>query len=128
MLDIIPMSANCPDEDLGNTVGDGVARGNNGGRHTRYLGSCAGTARDAVYVWTAPGAGDYVFDTFGSDTDTVLFIMEGACGERELACNDDARDLQSSVTLNVEQGAVYTIVISGFRGRNGDYQLNITAP
>jgi hypothetical protein len=128
VLDITPMGANCPDEDLGNTVGDGVARGNNGGRPTRYLGSCAGTARDAVYVWTAPGAGDYVFDTFGSDTDTVLFIMEGACGERELACNDDARGLQSSVTLNVEQGAVYTIVISGFRGRNGDYQLNVTAP
>jgi len=129
VLDIIPMAANCPDGDLGSTVGAGVAQGSNEGAVTRYLGGCAGTARDAVYQWAAPEPGDYVIDTYGSDYDTVLLVMEGACGEEEVACNDDARGLQSSVTLRgVEAGAVYTIVVSGFRGRSGDFQLNITGP
>jgi len=128
VLDITPMGSSCPDEDLGDAVGDDVARGQNTDRPTRYLGTCAGTARDAVYLWTAPEAGEYTFDTFGSDFDTVLFILEGPCGERSLICNDDARDLQSSVTLQADEGAVYTVVVSGFRGRNGDYRLNISTP
>ena len=128
VLDITPIGSSCPDQDLGSAVGVDVARGNNAGRPTRYLGSCAGTARDAVFVWTAPQAGEYVFDTFGSAFDTVLFVIEGRCGEDIVACNDDARDLQSSVTLRADEGTVYTIVVSGFRGRNGDYRLNISPP
>jgi len=128
VLDITPMGSTCPDDDLGDAVGAEVARGNNEGRPTRYLGSCAGTARDAVYLWTAPSAGEFTFDTFGSDFDTVLFVMEGACGERTIICNDDERDLQSLVTVQADEGAVFTVVVSGFRGRNGNYRLNITGP
>jgi hypothetical protein len=127
VLDIIEVAEMCPDTDLGQVLGMSVAEGNSGAAPTRYLGSCAGTARDVLYRWTAPEAGEYTFDTFGSDYDTVLLLMEGACGEREVACNDDAQQLQSSVTISdVEAGAVYTLVVAGFRGRNGHHILNIS--
>ena len=89
---------------------------------------CAGTARDAVYLWT-PGDGDYVFDTFGSEFDTVLYVMEGACGEIEVACNDDVQQLLSAVTLNdVTAGTTYTIGVAGFRGRNGRFSSSMSSP
>ena len=112
------------------TAGDSVATGSTTGTTDDISGSCGSSGGvDTSYSWTPPISGAYCLDTFGSDYDTVLLVMEGACGEREIACNDDARGLQSSVTLRgLEAGAVYTLVVSGFRGRSGNFRLNITGP
>ena len=126
VLDITAVADTCPDSDLQQATGMAVAVGSNESADTRYLGGCAGTARDVIYRWTAPEAGEYTIDTFGSDYDTVLLVMDGNCGEVEIACNDDAQQLQSSVTVgDVEAGAIYTIVVAGFRGRSGNHVLNI---
>ncbi|MEM6992029.1 MAG: hypothetical protein AAF721_16080, partial [Myxococcota bacterium] len=53
-------------------------------------GSCGGDgAAEAAFVWTAPAAGDYTVSTEGSDFDTVLYVLDGACGGPELDCDDD---------------------------------------
>jgi hypothetical protein len=46
----------------------------------------------------------------------------------ELACDDDGgRGYTSLLTRQLQQGERLAIVIGGFRGRSGNWQLNITA-
>ena len=47
-------------------------------------------APEAIYQWTAPAAGAYTIDTFGSTFDTLLYVRDAGCWGTELACNDDA--------------------------------------
>ena len=125
-LNVGGVGASCPDERLEQSIGEGVAEGNNEAQPLRFFATCAGSARDFVYTWIAPEAGDYVIDTNGSDYDTVLFVQSGHCVDQEIACNDDANDLLSEVTLEGVQGDdAFTIIVGGFRGRTGDHVLNI---
>jgi len=88
------------------------------------LSPSCGTGRatpDDAYVFTAPKSGTYVFDTFGSKTDTVLYAIDAlACGE--LACSDDLQGTTASrifVALVAGQRAV--ILVEG----TADYVLHV---
>lgn len=95
-------------------------------------------ARDVAYSWTAPGSGVYTFDTDASDRfgeealDSVLYVREGDCAGRELACNDDidaeAENYQSEVELTLVAGDAVTIIIDGWRYSSGQYVLTIDGP
>src|SRR5207302_907476 len=50
-------------------------------------------APDVAFQWTAPGTGTFQIDTHGSDFDTILWVLDGTCTGRELACNDDDENI-----------------------------------
>jgi deoxyribonuclease-1 len=117
------------DEDLGSALGAAVAAGTTAGKPNEYSGSCGGSdASEAVLGWTAPAAGDYVFDTMGSSLSTVLYALQGSCAGAEIACNDDTDGTpQSAISLNLDLGETVVLVIDSFAQQTGDYELNITS-
>ncbi len=87
--------------------------------------SCAlSDVQDASFEFTAPASGDYTFDTFGSDFDTVLTVLDG-CGGAELACNDDTLGTQSEVTVTLSAGQTVLVVVDGFAASIGDVVVNV---
>jgi hypothetical protein len=89
------------------------------------LSASCGTGRsspDDAYLFTAPRSGTFVFDTFGSTTDTVLYVLD-ALGCNELSCNDDAQGSASRVFVNLLSGQRVIVMVEG----TGDYVLHLTA-
>lgn len=67
-------------------------------------------AQSLWWEWTSPENGEFVFDTHGSDFDTVLTIYAGAdpATLTEIARNDDDGDVvTSSVNFDAEAGEIY---------------------
>ena len=85
--------------------------------------------QDLFFEFTAPSAGDYQIDTFGSFFDTKLAVYSGAgCSATCLAYDDDANStLQSQVDLaGVNAGDVLLIQVGGFNAAAmGSGDLNI---
>lgn len=89
------------------------------------LSASCGTGRsspDDAYFFTAPRSGTFVFDTFGSTTDTVLYVLD-ALGCNELSCNDDAQGSASRVFVNLVSGQRVIVMVEG----TGDYALHVSA-
>ncbi|MEZ4431162.1 MAG: PPC domain-containing protein [bacterium] len=97
---------------------------------SQLAGSCgtSGISPESTWSFTAPAAGDYTFDTLGSNFDTVLYLRS-ACGDAasEIACNDDrgGGGTTSRITTNLAAGQRITVVVDGYNGRVGDYFLTI---
>ncbi|HET6582072.1 MAG TPA: hypothetical protein VFG69_01470, partial [Nannocystaceae bacterium] len=95
------------DEDIGMTVPFTQA-GDNSGQGNDSHGSCTTDqdqpeGEDVTYSWTAPAAGVYQFDTFGSEIDTVLYVYDACMDGMEIACNDDAGPgFQSAAVVSLE--------------------------
>jgi hypothetical protein len=83
------------------------------------------------YQWTAPYSGNFLFDTCGSDFDTVLAAATGTF-IRDLAliaANDDTTSicpgLQSVISFVAEAGTVYQISVNGFSSSaRGEFELH----
>jgi hypothetical protein len=80
-------------------------------------GACVATFNaDGFYQWTAPAAGDFVFDTVGTGWDTKLSVWRGTgcaatCGDY----NDDTYGLQSEVFLTgLNMGDPVLIQVGGY--------------
>jgi hypothetical protein len=70
------------------------------------------------YSWTAPASGMVVFDTFGSDIDTMLGIYTGSSVSAltQVAANDDASgQTQSEASFNAVAGTRYMIAVDGWQ-------------
>jgi hypothetical protein len=80
---------------------------------------------ETTLVYIVPVTGTYVFDTFGAQHDTVLYIIDSnGCGA--LACNDDAPEtLQSEVTVSLTANQQVLVVLDGFGGDNGPATVNV---
>ncbi len=114
----------CANFDLGTQTGNVVAFGTTVGAGDQFTSACNGAeATDVAYSWTAPATGIYTFDTFGSDFDTVLSLYDQCDGD-EFACNDDAIDVQSELTVFLDSADVVVVVVDGY-GETGNYVLNI---
>ncbi|WP_437600519.1 MXAN_6577-like cysteine-rich protein [Sorangium sp. So ce590] len=118
----------CPSGD----VGDALPKTFTG--DTDLLGdaitpSCGHTGGpDASYTFTAPADGKYVFDTFGSEFNTILELQDGGCNGEVLACNDDSREgSQSRAVVDLHAGQTIVAVVDGFEAAGGAYKLNIAA-
>ena len=74
------------------------------------------------WIWEAPASGMVVFDTVGSDFDTMLAAYDST--ERALADNDDTYHLQSEVRFEARTGERYYISVSGYASATGDIVLN----
>ena len=103
----------------------GTTRGSGG----INLNSCAFNDRNDVWhVWTADCSGNAkitLCETFVFDTTLAVY---DACGGQELACDDDACDLQSKIDplsqrLAVYEGGTYYIRVSGFNFATDDYTI-----
>ncbi len=97
-------------------------------------GTCAAGAStmniDGFFQWTAPAAGDYLFDTFGTSYDTKLSVHTGVgCAATCADYNDDTNGLQSEVSLaGLAAGDMVLIQLGGFGATHyGPGSLNITS-
>ena len=84
------------------------------------------------YRWTAPGTGQAVFNTEGSNYDTLLAVYTGASvgGLSFVTANDDVQNgviRTSIVTFNATAGTTYRIAVDGWNGETGPLRLNWTA-
>lgn len=90
--------------------------------------SCGlGDTLDVWHTFTPASSGYYGISLCGSLFDTTLSVFDG-CGGIELACNDDYEycDLQSKVSMSLNEGYVYYIRVAGWGGDTGDYTLTVT--
>ncbi len=89
------------------------------------------TSPDVWFRFTALCSGNTVFNTFGSNFDTVLSVHSSSLSGpgATLACNDNAGQFfeTSSVTLSMTQGQEVYIRIAGNDNSSGNYTLNIQA-
>ncbi|AUX41174.1 hypothetical protein SOCE26_025810 [Sorangium cellulosum] len=111
-----PIDATIPQRVNGTTVG---------AEDTRSLSCARGSAPDQAYLFTAPHAGTYLFDTFVASYDTAIAVLS-AVGCAELACNDDAEGNQSQVAVDLAEGETVLLVVSGSNGAEGDFTLHVS--
>jgi hypothetical protein len=91
-------------------------------------GSCAqGAAAEYAVTFTAPHTGVFEFSTDGSSFNTVLYVLDGSCAGRELACNDDAQagTLSSWLAVSLESGQSVVVVVDGYEGQEGAAKLQV---
>ncbi|WP_437677560.1 MXAN_6577-like cysteine-rich protein [Sorangium sp. So ce131] len=82
---------------------------------------------DASYTFTAPAAGRYVFDTFGSSSDTLLELRNGSCTGSVIACNDDTgTGAESRLVANLSAGQTVVAFVEVAEGEAGPITLNVT--
>lgn len=121
-----------PDADVGSAFGQVFSGSTCGAGHdfTRSCGEVGTNSEDLAFTWTAPAAGAYTFDTFGSQFDTTLSIRETcANGDEEVACNDDANGgQQSQLTATFAAGETAVLVLDAWRDECGMAVLNVTGP
>lgn len=119
----------CPDE-INYQTTPLVVTGDLASHQDRFTPSCraaSGTA-DMVLGWLVPQTDTYVFDTLGSETDTVLAIYSDLCGYTEFACNDDdaVTSKQSRIAIELSGGQFVTVVVDGWQGAAGKFELHIS--
>ncbi|DBB00918.1 TPA: hypothetical protein ACH3X1_000835 [Trebouxia sp. C0004] len=67
---------------------------------------------------------------FVDDFDTVVYVLGNASGPglmEVVGCNDDACSYLSRLQVNMTAGSAYAIVVDGYGGKFGQYQIDITA-
>ncbi len=84
---------------------------------------------DVIYEFTPQATQTYNISLIGSLYDTYLYVnTAGACpGTVQVACNDDYFGVQSFVSVTLNAGQIYYIIVDGYDlGNEGAYVLNIT--
>jgi hypothetical protein len=111
--------------DVSGTLGRASTRGNNATGHNTVDGCVSGDGDEAIYTVTPDFTGNLTVSLVnpGSSYDTALSVRAGSCGGDEVACNDDFRGLQSQVTFAATAGTTYYIIVEGFNGSTGEFEL-----
>jgi hypothetical protein len=79
-----------------------------------FMGCGMNMWRDVFYQWTAPKTGGYVFETCGTNGDTIMAVYSGAgCQAYCHRFNDDACGLQSQITFGMLQAGDQILVQVG---------------
>jgi hypothetical protein len=80
-------------------------------------------AGDESWTFVPPTSGPFRFTVHGQ-YDCALGLFGPDDPRRELACNDDSGSNNVSVVVaNLEAGRRYVVVVDGYRGNEGSYQL-----
>jgi hypothetical protein len=109
------------------TIGDGTYAASTTAADTERNAACGGGGAGDVWWKFAPAAdGIAIFDTVGSDFDTVISVYS-ACGGAELGCNDDAAVGVETARLSiaVAAGQTYLVRVAGCAGERGTVALEI---
>jgi hypothetical protein len=86
---------------------------------------------DQIYTFT-PAGGTYDITLCNSGYDTSLEVHDGSCTGPIVGCDDDTCQpggplFQSVITgLSLSAGTTYYIVVDGYNGTTGTYELDIT--
>lgn len=123
----------CPENATASTeLGDSVFSGTTVAAGDDHAGSCLGEGAgspERVFQWTAPSAGTFDIDTAGSAFDTILYVLTACADGDELACNDDIDgellNLRSTLSVTLTAGQTIVIVVDGYGGSAGTFQVNI---
>ncbi|KAK9829252.1 hypothetical protein WJX72_004782 [[Myrmecia] bisecta] len=100
--------------------------------NSQYLDS--GGGKDVVYYFKPRDNGTITVSLCASLNlseafDTKLFVfagLEGPTPITRVACNDDFCGYQSQLMMDVKAGVAYGIVVDGFNGAFGPYQIDIS--
>ncbi len=105
-----------------------VENGSLGGANEHDPGCASGGSPEDVFIFTAPSAGTYVFDTSGSSFDTVLFTFDLAlCVESN--CDDDpGAGVASRLSVTLAANETILVGVDGFGGQQGNYTLSVQGP
>jgi hypothetical protein len=90
-------------------------------------GSCGkGNSPEQVLTFKAPKTGVYEFSTEGSSFNTVLYVLDGGCDGKELACNDDHTGALSSwLSVALTKGQTVAVVVDGLDQQAGEAKLHV---
>jgi cysteine-rich repeat protein len=95
--------------------------------HLSGGGTCGGSSSgEDVYVVTVPAKSDLTATTnlAGTSFNTVLYVR-ATCGGANLACASAGMLGDTATVQNLAPG-IYWVVVDGFGGANGNYQLLVT--
>lgn len=117
----------CVDGVLDPPLGAAVAMADTAPAGDDFTGSCGGAgSADVAYQWDAPYDGFFVLDTQGSDFDTVLYALDGACDGTAIACSDNGDGVAySQIIASFDASQRVVVVLDGNAGESGTAQLNI---
>ncbi len=79
---------------------------------------------DVVYELPLGVAATVTIDTIGSSFDTVLALLNSSC--TEINCDDDGAGYPDSRIVTSLAAGTYYIVVDGYSGAGGSYQLNVS--
>lgn len=93
------------------------------GSYDQQTPSCGAQAGSADDVWkVVPSASDTYRVRVIGQFDSVVAVLDA--GMHEVACNDDALNGRDPmVTVAMDAGRVYFVVVDGFHGATGRYEL-----
>lgn len=118
----------CAPYELGSSLGSSIVSGSLTAELAGQATVCGGSGPTFAARWTAPVDGTFLFDTIGSNFDTILAI-NASCDGGSLACNDDYSGLASGVTpfLFAGQSVLLMLQALGNSAQPGSdsYVLNI---
>ena len=105
------------------SLGQTVNGSNRGGSGT-FSPTCGGRHENSDSEWTfvAPASDTYQFST-SADYDCVLAVYHDT---NQLGCNDDTGDTRHSVvSVALERGQTYSVVVDGYQAAVGTYALTV---
>lgn len=109
------------------TVEGDMASGPTAALEDRLSPSCgSGSSPEVIFEWTAPYSDYFMFDSAGSDFDTVVTVLSN-CSGTELACNNTASGgtPQGLAVAEVTGGETYWVAVEGSNGETGEVSLAI---
>ena len=109
------------------SLGAASTTGSNATGRDSVDGCVSGEGDEAIYT-VAPGfSGNLTVSLVnpGTSFDTALSVRDGGCGGDEVACNDDFRGLSSQVTFEAASGSTYYVIVEGYRGRTGTFEMTL---
>ena len=121
-----PSNDDCADA-IPITCGETVS-GSTVGANNDFPGGC-GTSISAPGVWYSFEGTDQMttFDLCGSSYDTKVNVYEGDCNTFNcITGNDDACGIQSIVSFFAFSGMTYYILVQGYGGDTGDFEMVLT--
>lgn len=125
-----------PNDTCANAItitGDGVISGTTAGAATEsvpFCGSASSTSPGVYYVFTdMSGTGSMmsVSTCTGTSWDSKISVFTGSCGS--FTCvdgNDDSCGLQSQVDFMTDGSSTYYVLVHGFGGANGPFELTVS--
>jgi hypothetical protein len=91
--------------------------------------SCAysDSGEDVWFTFTLTASSSLSFETYGSDYDTVLYILGGGCTGSEIECDDDGGvSLDSYIRTTLGAGTYYLVLDAYSTYDSGDWTLTVT--
>ncbi len=124
----------CPDQDINSDIGPDITTGTTvGGREEFTAETCmtssgrpAGEGLEMTVRWTAPTAGRFAFDVRAPAFDPHLYVLDGGCGGREVACIVGSGG-SARTELMMTAGQTVALVVDGARGDAGSFALTVEA-